>query len=85
MAVKITSLIANLPSVKSLRDRQAFKAVSSIPLRDWYQLKEASSWSEARWNDFGRKYRKRTDADEQRAWFEFESDEDAVEFLLRFG
>ena len=83
--MSIHAMIAAIPVFQRLNARQNFVAVAAIPLRDWDQLWKAEDWCNIRWDDYGRQYRRSTREEDRHAVFEFPCDDDAVEFLMKFG
>ena len=77
-------LLAN-PIFQRLNERINFVAVAAIPLGDWDQLEQADDWCKQRWKQHDRQYRRSTREDDCHAIFEFPKEDDAVEFLMRFG
>lgn len=83
--MSVGRLFTRNPVWVALTAKITFVAVASIRLRVWGRLEEASCWAEQRWQVHGRKYRRTVDAAKQVAHFEFEHNEETIEFLMRFG
>lgn len=83
--MSVGAIFAAMPMIQRIRARHAFVPCGAVPLRHWWQLDAASGWCERRWRDDARHYRRTVRVADCQAEFEFGSDDDTVEFLLRFG
>jgi hypothetical protein len=81
----IAAMIRAIPTVQRLREKDDFVASVSVALLDWEQLDAATWWCECRWRDHDHKYRRRLAVADSQATFEFPGEDDAFEFLLKFG
>lgn len=65
---------------------RTFTTAASVALADWNNLSEASRWCQARWKYEHRPYRRKIDAANSGATFEFDIiDSDVVWFKFRYG
>lgn len=83
--MNISKMFAESPTVRKLREKQDFVGKGQIALGDWTRLEEASAWSEGRWERHKQKYRRHVRVEQETADFEFEHDDETVEFRLKFG
>ena len=65
------------PSFKALlasfEKRSSFQSVVAVRVAGWADIEAASVWCERRWRSHGQHYRRRVDAANQSALFEFAS------------
>jgi hypothetical protein len=83
--MSIRAIFDRLAIMKEIAERGNFPPAVAVSLQNWSDLDEASTWAEARWKEAQRKYRRKVDAVGYQAHFEFEHDDDQIEFLLRYG
>lgn len=81
----LAAMIRVLPSVQDILARSTFQTAASVPLGDWRDLAEATSWCAEQWEERRLNFRRSVDAEGELAHFEFLDQTHAVHFWLKFG
>ena len=73
------------PVVQRLQAKDDFLATVAVSLRDWAQWEQAVAWCERHWEKSDRQYRRFLFVGSRTARFEFPGENEAIEFLLKYG
>lgn len=71
------------PFIRAMRERDNFVTAVTVELIDWERVEEASHFAIS--GAMAGKTRRRCRVSDDLAWWDFENEEDAVLFTMKFG